>query len=147
MPINILHGLPDDGRAEVCSAENGRNIVLVIPGTVGIEQVLPRQRFAPANIFVDANIANSVQAGPGPLLNHVADPDSSSKSLARISEIAAKISKPCFNYPEAIARTTRDSVSSLLSGIEGLDVPKTIRIAPIAPERLQDTLEAAGMRF
>jgi glutathione synthase/RimK-type ligase-like ATP-grasp enzyme len=147
MPINVLHGLPDDGKASVSASGQGRQLDIVLPGTVGIVAILPPQRFAVTNTFVDANTTNFLPAGRGPLLNHVADPDRCSKSLALISEIAARSPRPCFNYPDAIARTARDTISVLLAGISGLDVPKTIRIAPLAPERLPAVIETAGMAF
>ncbi len=147
MPITVLYGLPDDGLADIHALNNGRGLSLIVSGTVGIDAVLPKQRFEATKIYLDASGTSSVEAGPGPLLNHIGDPDSCSKSLALISEIAARIPRPCFNHPAAVARTTRDKVSKLLGGIENLDAPKTIRIAPIAPERLQDAVEAAGMNF
>ncbi len=147
MPITILYGLPDNGLADIHALNNGRGLSLIVSGTVGIDAVLPKQRFEATKVYLDGCGTSSVETGPGPLLNHIGDPDSCSKSLALISEIAARIPRPCFNHPAAVARTTRDKVSELLAGIENLDAPKTIRIAPMAPEQLRDVVEAAGMTF
>lgn len=147
IPLNLLFGLPDDNKASIAAIDNGKRLDISLPGTVGIAPILPQERFALTSLYMDPSAASSIEIGPGALLNLVADPDRCSKSLVQISEVVAKVPRPCFNHPDAIARTSRDQVSRALAGIEGLDVPKAIRTAALAPESLARAIAEAGLSF
>lgn len=147
IPLNLLCGLPDDGKANLRALDNGRRLDIRLPGTLGIAPVLPPERFAVTSLYLAPGGTSAVEVGPGPLLNLVSDYDLCAKTLELIRQVAAHVPRPCFNHPDAVARTTRDTVAIQLAGTPGLDVPKTIRIAALAPEQLAGAVEAAGMNF
>ena len=138
--LNVLFGLPDDGKALVHVADDGKRLDFTLTGTASVVGYVSPKRFALNTLYLHPEQRIPVQLGPGPLLNHVGDPDICSGALELIEQIASKVPRPCFNPPAAVARTTRDQVSRLLAGIPGLIVPKTIRVPASSPE---DVLAAA----
>jgi hypothetical protein len=141
IPLNVLFGLPDDGKALVSVADDGKRLDFTLTGTASIVSFVSKERFAMSTLYLHPDFQIPVKLGPGALLNHVADPDICSRALELIEQIVSKVARPCFNAPGAIARTTRDGVARSLEGIPGLIVPKTIRIPGASPE---DVLAAAG---
>ena len=147
LPLNILFGLPDDLRAKINVVDDGRRLSFDLPGTVDIAPHLSRERFAGELIYLKLGQKESVKLGAGPLLNHIGDADICSQALELANQIVTKSGRPCFNHPSAIAATTRDGVARALSGIAGLDVPKTIRIvAPTVPQ-LRAAIEEGGLAY
>jgi glutathione synthase/RimK-type ligase-like ATP-grasp enzyme len=147
MPINLLFGLPDDRRAPIIVSDDGKSISYDLLGTVGMLPYLSPARFSLFVTYVEPGRAWLTKLAPGPLLNHVAEPDRCSEALELIRQIVAKSGRPCFNHPKAIARTTRDEVSRTLSGIEGLRVPRTIRVRGRTPADVRKAMEHAGLAF
>ena len=154
--LNLLLGIPDDGAGTVRAGPGGRTVVadtpgagpssFVLRGSANIVPYLSRERFALDRIYVQGD-GPPISLGPGAILNHIADPDICSRALAEVAKIAERTGRPCFNHPAAVARTTRDSVAQLLSGIPGLTVPKTIRVAQRSPAHVRDAASDAGMRY
>jgi glutathione synthase/RimK-type ligase-like ATP-grasp enzyme len=153
--LNVLLGIPDDGAGMVRVGPGGRTIVahrpgassFVLRGSTNLAPFLSRERFALDRIYVQGDGEPPVNLGPGAILNHIADPDVCSRALAAVAKIADRAGRPCFNHPAAIARTSRDGVAQLLSGIPGLTVPKTIRVAQRSPARVCEAASGAGMRY
>lgn len=155
--LNVLFGIPDDGAGVVRVAPGGRTLVAHTPGTgspnfvlrgsANIAPYLQSERFALDRIYVQGDGDAPARLGPGAILNHIADPDICSRALAEVGRIAERTGRPCFNHPAAVARTSRDGVAKLLSGIPGLTVPKTIRVAQRSPAHLRNAASDAGMRY
>ena len=155
--LNVLLGIPDDGAGVVRVGPGGRTVIAQTPGTgsssfvlrgaANIAPFLSRERFALERIYVQGGGAPPISLGPGAILNHIADPDICSHALAEVAKIAERTGRPCFNHPSAVARTGRDSVAQLLSGISGLIVPKTIRVAQRSPAHLREAASDSGMRY
>ncbi len=155
--LNVLLGIPDDGAGVVRVGPGGRTVIahtpstgspsFVLRGSANIAPFLPRERCALERIYVQGGGAPPISLGPGAILNHIADPDICSHALAEVAKIAERTGRPCFNHPLAVARTGRDSVAQLLSGIPGLIVPKTIRVAQRSRAHLRDAASDAGMRY
>ena len=154
--LNVLFGIPDDGAGTVRVAPGGRTVVadgpgsgsssFVLRGSANLAPFLPRERFALDRIYVQGD-GPPISLGPGPLLNHIADPDICSRALVEVAKIAERTGRPCFNHPAAIAQTSRDGVAQRLSGIPGLIVPKTIRVSQRSPAHLRDAASDAGLRY
>src|SRR6185503_9885971 len=140
IPLNVLFGLPDDGKALVSVADDGKRLDFTLTGTASIVSFVSKERFAMSTLYLHPDHQIPVRLGAGPLLNHVADPDICSGALELIEQIVSKVARPCFNAPAAIARTTREGVAHALAGIPGLIVPKTIRTSGGRPE---DVMAAA----
>jgi glutathione synthase/RimK-type ligase-like ATP-grasp enzyme len=155
--LNVLLGIPDDGAGVVHVGPRGRSVVADRPGTgpsnfvlrgsANIAPYLPKEHFGLDRIYVQGDGEPPVNLGPGAILNHIADPDICSRALAAVAKIADRAGRPCFNHPAAIARTSRDGVAQLLSGIPGLTVPKTIRVAQRSPAHVCEAASDAGMRY
>src|SRR5262245_10547573 len=146
-PLNVLFGLPDDGKALVSIADDGKKLDFTLIGTASIVSFVSKRRFAMSTLYLHPDQKIPVKLGPGALLNHVADPDICSRSLELIEQIARQVKRPCFNAPQAIARTTRDQVARTLTGIPGLIVPKTIRIQASSPADVLAAVQEQGLSF
>jgi glutathione synthase/RimK-type ligase-like ATP-grasp enzyme len=147
VPLNILFGLPDDLRAHIKIVDDGHRLTYDLPGTADILPHLPRQRFACEVVYLHVGQKQGVKLRAGPLLNHIGDPDICSHALELAAQIVRKTGRPCFNHPDAIAATTRDRVARALTGIPGLDVPKTIRVAVPTPSEVLKAVGREGLRY
>jgi hypothetical protein len=147
IPLNVLFGLPDDGKALVSVADDGKRLDFTLTGTASIVSFVSKERFAMSTLYLHPDHQIPVRLGAGPLLNHVADPDICSGALELIEQIVSKVARPCFNAPAAIARTTREGVAHALAGIPGLIVPKTIRTSGGSPEDVMAAARDASLRF
>ena len=152
----MLLGIPDDGAGVVRVGPGGRMLVtdahgsglsqFRLRGSANIAPYISRERFALDRIYLQGD-GEPMSLGPGAILNHIADPDICSRALAAVAKITERTGRPCFNHPAAVARTSRDGVAQLLSGIPGLTVPKTIRVAQRSPAHARDAASDAGMRY
>jgi len=62
------------------------------------------------------------------VLNLCTDPDQHPRTLERIGKLLRGYKGRLINRPEMVLRTTRDQVARRLSGIDGLYVPKIVRL-------------------
>lgn len=62
------------------------------------------------------------------IFNSMADPDINASALLVAISALAEISTPVINDPRNIIRTRRDILASSLQGLDGLVVPKTVRL-------------------
>jgi tetratricopeptide (TPR) repeat protein len=63
------------------------------------------------------------------VFNAMGDPDLAGAAVLPASRFIAGCSKPVLNLPEAVASTSREKIPALLSGIDGLLVPKVWRVS------------------
>ena len=147
IPLNVLFGLPDDQRATIVVAANGRGLDYEFPGTVDIVHHIPPDRFAAEWIYLGPGQRQPAKLSPGAFLNHIGDPDICSQALELARDVVRTSGRACFNHPEAIAGTTRDRVARALHGIPGLDVPKTIRTAALTPAELRAVVKREGLDY
>ena len=126
-PLNVLCGLPDDRLCEI-TINRGGGFAIGFPGTADILQFLPTKFFAVNQVHLGPQRSIALaRLVPGPILNHIADADRCAKTLRQAAEIVTQSHRACFNHPSAVERTGRESVAQMLSGIDGLRVPRTIR--------------------
>ncbi len=81
------------------------------------------------------------------LLNLVTDPDQNPKVLENIRKLLRGYPGRVINRPEAVLQSGRDQVAKKLSGIEGLIVPKTLRLRINKPDIAAQAVERAGLQF
>ena len=83
------------------------------------------------------------------IFNAVSDPDSKPASLDLAARIAAAVSVPVLNAPDAIGRSRRDANFEAMRDLDGIVFPKTIRIeGPFESEAaVTDLLNGAGIGF
>ena len=157
MLLTVLFGVPDDGKDVVRVSPDGKRLITLVNGpgsniftlrgSANIAPFLTPARFALNRFYLQDNAAIIDRIGPGPILNHIADQDICSRALALVEKIAGQGKRPCFNHPIAVARTTRDGVARLLSGIPGLTVPKTIRVARTSAADVREAAKDADLRY
>jgi hypothetical protein len=154
IPLNVLLGVPDPVQRIVRVSPDGRRLLRLKPGvpkvligSVNLARHLDPQRFALERFYLQKGAGLRLRIGPGPILNHIADADTCSGALEVAARIVGQISRPCFNRPASVARTTRHEVAHVLAGIPGLTVPKTIRAQNTAPSRVREAITQAGLAF
>jgi glutathione synthase/RimK-type ligase-like ATP-grasp enzyme len=64
------------------------------------------------------------------IFNSICDPDVSQDGLYEAERVIGMLRAPVINEPRHIRETCRDNVSAILQDLNGIVVPKTIRIAP-----------------
>ncbi len=110
-------------------------------------------RFARVDLFVDA-----LAEDPGLLdrlprcdviYNAITEPEGMRRGLALAAQAVERLGLPVINRPELIARAARDTGAALLSDIDGLVVPRVLRIAPAEDPRaaVLAAMDAAGLPF
>lgn len=126
----LLIGIPDSGQAAVRVGPDGA-ISHVLLGNARIATDL-----APA---VKGRMLR-VMFGPGapirvppalrarPHVNAVADADMSRIALQMLEQYLAENGAACFNHPAAVLGTARERVAEKLAGLDGLQVPRSIRL-------------------
>jgi glutathione synthase/RimK-type ligase-like ATP-grasp enzyme len=147
IPLNVLFGLPDDRRATIKIEAGGRRLDYDLPGTVDIVHHLPPERFSSEWVYLGPEQEQPAKLHPGALLNHIGDADLCARALELARQVVSKSGRACFNHPDAIAGTTRDRVARALTGIPGLDVPKTIRTAALTPAELGAVVKRQGLEY
>lgn len=81
------------------------------------------------------------------ILNLVTDPDQHPQTLERLRKMLRGHSGRVINRPEAVLRSTRDQVAKRLEGLEGLRVPKVLRLRNPKPGAASAAAARAGMHF
>jgi hypothetical protein len=116
-----------------CSAEKPKLRVLAlaaaidIGGNTPIEFLLEESDIELLTLYVIAGVEL-----PAPLPDHdvaiviASDSDECRDALRIIDGVAARWPRPLLNPPHLVCNLDRDKLHSLLSGIEGLDIPATI---------------------
>jgi glutathione synthase/RimK-type ligase-like ATP-grasp enzyme len=64
------------------------------------------------------------------IFNSLADPDINASTLLVAISALVGVSTPIVNDPRNVIRTRRDIVAGMLQGLDGLAVPKTLRLMP-----------------
>src|SRR5689334_21014941 len=109
--LNVLFGVPDDGKEVVRVAEGGRALTasevaagqrsFKLRGSANIAPYLSAERFALNRLYLQATDQTQIRLGPGAILNHIADPDICSRALTMVASITRQVRRPCFNHPRA----------------------------------------------
>lgn len=142
--VNIICGLPDDRKVVI--QKMGPPLLFTCDGTASfLNQTI---NDLPWNlIWIGPASPASTRLAPGPIINHIADPDICIQALRAASREAERLQRPWFNHPDRIALTTRDHVSRALQGIDGLIVPKVVRCRPVDVAALIAAIDAGGLRY
>lgn len=154
--LNALFGVPDDSEGVVGVTPGGRALTALagtgtghfrLRGSANIVPFLSRERFAVNRVYLQGRAQGRISLRPGAILNHIADPDICSQGLAMAEKLTNQAARPCFNHATAVRRTSRDGVARLLTGINRLTVPKTIRVEPTSPAAVRDAARNAELRY
>ena len=81
------------------------------------------------------------------ILNLITEAEQNDKVLENLRKLVRGLPAKVINRPEAVLRTTRDQVARRLSGIEGLHVPRAVRLRAGKPDIAMRAVEKAGMAY
>ncbi|WP_143555775.1 hypothetical protein [Solemya velum gill symbiont] len=73
--------------------------------------------------------------------NYISDPDLSSKALEAAIEFVDSNGIPCLNHPAKVKQTSRDRLYQNLGHMDGIVIPKTLRVAPHYSSDIQEIIE------
>ena len=116
------------------------DVFQLIPETVRFDQLNLSPQFLAAKGRPDPAQYECV-------LNLVTDPDQHPQTLQRVRKLLRGYRGRIINPPEAVLRTTRDLVARRLSGIEGLRVPRVLRLHNPKPGAASLAVQRAGFSF
>ena len=142
-PLLVVIGSDGDagerGRGGFRLAGNS-DVHQLIPETVAFDQLNLGKQFLKA------------QGRPDParydcVLNLVTDPDQHPQTLERLRKLLRPYRGRVINRPEAVLRTSRDQVARRLAGIDGLRVPKVVRLRNPRPGAAAAAVARAGLTF
>lgn len=143
-PINLIRGLPDDGKVHLL--ETGPPFRVAYEGTASFLAQMGRD--LPWNtIWVGPGTHRLAKLLPGPVVNYIADPDLCAAALRIASANAARHQRPWFNHPDRIIASTREQVSGLLQGIDGLIAPRVARCRPTRGRDIVSAIEDGALRY
>jgi len=126
--LNIVMGLPDDQKIYVSRISSG-GAELAHSGTASFLPYL-HSELQFNQIWLGPGASPVSDLDDGPLINYIAEPDACRLSLQAALENAARLGRLWFNHPQHVIDSTRDRVCETLQGIDGLIVPRTIRLRP-----------------
>ena len=84
---------------------------------------------------------------PDVVLSAICDPDTNGRTLKIVADVVEKIGRPVVNPPERVMTTTRAEMSERLQGIDGLIVPKTVRLTPEFASDINDAIEDGTISY
>ena len=111
---------------------------------LGREQPHHRLQMTP-NYFRQARRAEL--GGYRCILNLITEAEQNTKVLENLKKLVRGLPAKVINRPEAVLRSTRDQVARQLSGIEGLHVPRAIRLRAAKPDVSMRAVEKAGLTY
>lgn len=148
-PLPLMVGIPDDGLVTARLQPGTNALRFVVAGTAGFHNQLPaelRRQMPPVYFGPTGTLAIASADVHQPLVNFTAEPDGCGRSLAILSSaVSDRIA--CFNHPDAVLRSTRDTVALSLANIRGLHVPVTIRTLLERPSDLIDVTRSAQLSW
>lgn len=143
--VLFLKGIDDRSRASVLIDERGQ-VQLVLSGGVNAETFLRARGVQGAGLLlapVDRR-PNLHLERPDILFNEISDADTHSVSLRKAKQLRKLFPElRCINEPEAVEASTRDRAAERLSGIDGLIVPRTLRLQPRSPDAVLSLWQAS----
>lgn len=143
-------GIPDSGMA--CIAPDARGQMTMYPNgcaSVMFSIDLGDIRQVPWLIYGPGTQQPALPAGLQPQLvfNQIAEPDTHVESLRRCVELCRVLDVPVINDPGKIQQTGRDEVSRVLQGIDGLHMPRVVRVQPRSAAEVHAAIEASGIPY
>ncbi|NNE06717.1 MAG: hypothetical protein HKN15_13430 [Xanthomonadales bacterium] len=129
-------GVSDDGKSNIRPDAQG-NMQFYAEGACNVLGSIDLGSARPIpHVLYGPNAAQPplrLPAKPQLVFNQIAEADSHRTALERCVTLCKQLDVPVINDPGRVLKTTRDSVSGLLQGIDGLQVPKVLRCAPVSP--------------
>lgn len=145
----FLNAVPDDMRVFCVYSQAARGPSYVFPGAASFltdaVRAIPSSQVALLGPGFDVRLHEGRL--PRGLVNHIGDYDSCAEGLRLAEALRARSRLPCFNLPKNVARATRDGVSRMLSDVDGVLMPRTLRLQPTSPQEILASAATAGLSF
>lgn len=148
--VLFIKGVPDNRLIKLDRFIKGGDIEFRISGTSGIYRAIDTDQINKATLTVDASPKQETSLkNVHVLFNEITDADTHKITLNKLDNFFKQLPAhiPVFNKPADIVKTTRDSIYTLLHGIEKLNVPKTVRIQPTSPADVYRAIEEGGFEY
>ena len=148
--LPLMVGIPDDMQVLLTARAADGTPTWSVPGNVSFASHLaPEFRARLFNVFFGPKLPLSPMPGTRglPLVNNVGDTDTSAISLRMLDQFLDHTAAGCFNHPRAVLDSGRDRVALKLSGIAGLQMPRTIKLRISEPADIVREASEHQMHF
>ncbi len=149
--MNILQlvGVGDNDEIRIVQtyAENGKPLYF-IDGSLPLARYIEEGQ-ASVNMFICGGGETRGAKIPKPdlVINGICDPDSHIKSLEDAKSVISLLGVPVINHPDHILLSSRDKMAELLKSIEGIRVPRTVRIKPGTINEAKELAQEHGFGY
>lgn len=142
-PLLVVIGSDEAAREKArggYSLAGNSDVHQLIPESIGWDQLNLNKLFLKEGKRIDPGRYDCV-------LNLVTDADQHPRTLVKLAKLLRGYKGKVINRPEAVLKTTRDQVARRLANIDGLRVPKVLRLRNPKPGAAGALVERAGIRF
>jgi hypothetical protein len=142
-----LAGLPDTDEIPIeTTDETGRRRFLDLNWISPLLEPLDPARFRHLKLlYGGAQNPISVNITPDIVYNSISDPERCRRALERAEGAVKNNPYPVINTPANIARIRPDRLSETVAAIQGLSMPRTLRLTPHTLSELHSMLENSGL--
>jgi len=125
---------------------HGQKRFLLVDRVSPLLEPLDPQQFQYKRLLYGGISSDSrIEIQPHAIFNSIGDPDRCSHTLKRVQQIAKKNDFPYINHPDYIPNIRLEYLYKVSREIEGLIVPRSLRIAPTSLSNLQAKLHEQGL--
>jgi hypothetical protein len=149
--LNVFNliGTSDGNRAKVVwNNGNPAQLQIVLEGTNSLVLLMNDANVNIIPVTFGGRHPKTVTLGSADVIvNSVCDPDTNTKTLLQIEQSLSNSTIPVINPPELIFGTTREKIYERLGGVDGVRVPKTLRIAPRRLSEIPQMIADGGLAY
>jgi len=147
--LPLMMGIPDDRMVSVFARGDGGLGYNFLGNSRLATNLAPPFKQRLLRVFFGPEVPIRMPAGlhRAPVINAVADPDFSSNALRMLRKHVEAAGGACFNHPDAVLGTSRDGVAEKLAGIEGVLMPRTIRLRIEEPADIARAAKQHGLHW
>jgi glutathione synthase/RimK-type ligase-like ATP-grasp enzyme len=150
MSYLFIRGVNDENLIEPI-LRSGGEVGYRIDGSTSIYRQMdfPDQVVEWVLIFGDKVKQDSIRYRHKPTIvfNEIADADSHAGALRRCEAFCAHLGVPVINHPRHVRHTTREAISTMLQGIAGVTMPRTIRCSPRSPDEIYALIKREQLAY
>lgn len=146
--INVLfvNGVRDDGKVNVLKITE--KLLYDCGGSCNVYNNINDDLFKKYIITLDSsNETKFSMKNIDVVFNQISEADSHTKTLRKVAMIIDHYKISCINHPLFILNTSRDKIYEKLKKINGLIVPKTIKIFSKSTQKIIDNIKLSRMRY
>lgn len=120
-------------------------------GNTNLDHRIDRDIFDVSGLFVNPLAFNHIDKllaqTDGLLFNAITDPDINPICLAHLNRALKTSPRTIINHPRLVMQTRRHDIAQALAGMDGLIVPRAIRVDSQRPQELLSAITSARMRY